>query len=78
MIKVTAHLPVSESFGFTAYLRDETQGKAQPMTSFSHWQIVKSDPYEEGSQANEIVKTIRARKGLDTEIPTFERLFYDY
>lgn len=29
-----------------------------------------SDPFEEGSMANEIVKKIRKQKGLPDEIPT--------
>ena len=73
MIKITAHLPVAESFGFAGYLREETQGRAHPMTKFSHWQLIKSDPFEEGSRANKIVKEVRARKGLPAEIPTSEK-----
>lgn len=73
MITIKAHLPVAESFGFTTYLRDETQGRAQPMTAFSHWEILDSDPLEEGSEANEIVKQIRLRKGMDPSIPTADR-----
>lgn len=76
MITIKAHLPVSESFGFATYLRDATQGRAQPMTVFDHWETIESDlcyPFEEGSMANTIVKQIRERKGLDLEIPKAEK-----
>jgi elongation factor 2 len=66
---LTAYLPVAESFGFTDYLRSQTGGKAFPQCSFSHWQVINDDPLEEGSKANEIVKSIRKRKGLSEDIP---------
>lgn len=66
---IKAYLPVSESFGFTAFLRSATSGQAFPQCVFDHWENVKSDPYEENSKAEEIVKTIRKRKGLKPEIP---------
>ena len=68
-IVIKAHLPVAESFGFAEYLREETSGRAFPQFAFSHWEVVPSDPYEEGSMANEIVKGIRKRKNLPLEIP---------
>jgi len=34
---VRAHLPVAESFGFTAALRGATAGQAFPQCVFSHW-----------------------------------------
>lgn len=69
MIIIKANLPVSESFGFAEYLREETSGRAIPQFVFSHWETINSDPYEEGSMANEIVKKIRKRKGMSSEIP---------
>jgi elongation factor 2 len=68
-IIIKAHLPVAESFGFAEYLRDETSGRAMPQFAFSHWETINSDPFEEGSMANELVKQIRARKGLSAEVP---------
>ena len=47
MITIKGHMPVAESFGFATYLRDNTQGKAHPMTAFSHWETIQSDPYQE-------------------------------
>lgn len=73
-IIIKAHLPVAESFGFSDYLSTETSGRALPQFVFSHWSTIKSDPFEEGSYANTIVKEIRKRKGLSEEIPTSESL----
>ena len=69
MITIKGHMPVAESFGFATYLRDNTQGKAHPMTAFSHWETVDSDPYQEGTMANQIVKEVRQRKGLSETLP---------
>jgi len=71
-IKIQAHLPVSESFGFTQMLRKRTGAQAFPRMKFSHWQIVCGDPLEEGSGANMIVRAIRKRKGLTDTIHEFE------
>lgn len=69
-IEIKAYLPVAESFGFAEYLRDLTSGRAIPQYVFDHWETIMSDPFEEGSMANEIVKKIRKQKGLPEEIPT--------
>ena len=37
MFTVKAHLPVAESFGFTAALRQATGGQAFPQCVFDHW-----------------------------------------
>jgi len=76
MITIKAFLPVSESFGFTTYLREATQGNAQPMNQFSHWEIMEDDPYQEGSMTNKIVKMIRKRKGLNENLPLPDQ-YYD-
>lgn len=73
MITIKAYLPVAESFGFTTYLRQQTQGTAQPMNQFSHWEIMEDDPYKEDSSTNQIVKKIRARKGLNPALPLPEQ-----
>lgn len=72
MATIKVYLPVAESIGFTEYLRSETGGKAFPQCQFSHWAVINSDPLEEGSKANEIVKSVRKRKGLKEEIPKYE------
>lgn len=47
-------------------------GQAFAQEQFSHWQVMESDPYEEGSPANLIVNDIRARKGLPPVIPRWQ------
>jgi len=71
LCKVKAFLPVLESFGFTQLLRQNTSGQAFPQMIFSHWQAVNGDPYEEGSQVNEIIAAVRKRKGMKEEMPEF-------
>ncbi|KAG6853417.1 hypothetical protein C0991_004585 [Blastosporella zonata] len=69
---IKAYLPVSESFGFDAELRDETAGQAFAHSVFDHWEMVDGSPLEKGSKAEEIVVQIRTRKGLKPEIPSLE------
>jgi elongation factor 2 len=64
MCTIKAHIPVDESKGLDAALRGATGGKAFSQCSFSHYELIDSDPLEEGSFANEIVKKTRERKGL--------------
>jgi elongation factor 2 len=61
---ITGFLPVAESIGFAGDLRGATGGKAFPQCTFSHWDIINSDPLEEGSVAYELVSKIRKRKDL--------------
>jgi elongation factor 2 len=60
---IKAYLPVSESFGFTSILRQNTQGMAFPQCFFDHWSQVSGLPYE-NNHATSIVLGIRKRKGL--------------
>lgn len=73
---VKVFLPVMESFGFTALLRQNTGGQAFPQMRFSHWQLVNGDPFEEGSSVNRIIAEIRERKGMQEGLPNFAD-FYD-
>ena len=66
---IKAHLPVGESFGFDAYLREHTGGQAFPQCMFSHYALIQSDPLKEATMSNGIVLTIRKRKGLREGIP---------
>ena len=72
LLIVKAYLPVAESFGFTQHLREMTSGKAFPMCMFDHWDTVPTDPFEQGSKANQMVDAIRKRKGLKPGIPSLE------
>lgn len=64
-----AYLPVAESFGFDAKLREATSGKAFPQCTFSHLAMFPQDPLEEGSTANVIINAVRTRKGLKAGTP---------
>jgi len=70
--QVKSHLPVAESFGFTAHLRALTAGQAFPQCVFSHWAEVNGDPLDAASKAHEIVNSIRKRKGLKEGIPPLD------
>jgi len=73
MVYVKAYLPVNESFGFTADLRSQTQGKAFPQCVFDHWQMIADDPMDSGNtkptSSFTIVTETRKRKGLKEVIP---------
>ena len=64
-----AYLPVSESFGFTSYLRQETSGKAFPNCNFDHWNTMSGNLSKPGDKLYEIVMGIRKRKNLKNVIP---------
>jgi len=70
---VKAHLPVNESFGFTADLRSNTGGQAFPQCVFDHWQILPGDPLDGKSKPSEVVASTRKRKGLPEGIPPLDR-----
>jgi len=71
MFVVKAHLPVNESFGFTADLRSNTGGQAFPQCVFDHWQDMPGDPTDAtgNSKPYAIVVDTRKRKGLKEGIP---------
>jgi elongation factor 2 len=66
---VNVHLPVLESFSFTAALREATGGRAFPHMVFDHWQPVAGDPRDPDSEAGGLVKRIRERKGMPPDVP---------
>ena len=72
LYQVRAHLPVLESFGFTADLRSQTGGQAFPQCVFDHWALLQQDPREEGSKAFELVRNTRIRKGLKESVPSLD------
>lgn len=69
MFVVKAHLPVNESFGFTADLRSNTGGQAFPQCVFDHWQDMPGNPMEAGNKPYNIVCDTRKRKGLKEGLP---------
>jgi len=74
-MQVKAHLPVNESFGFTADLRSNTGGQAFPQAVFDHWQVMGGDPFEDGTKPAQIVAHTRKRKGLKEGIPPLDNFF---
>merc|ERR1719199_1689245 len=68
LLQVKAHLPVSESFGFVAALRQQTSGQAFPQCVFDHWEAVPGNPLVEG-KLQELVLNVRKRKNLKVEMP---------
>ena len=72
LVNMKAFLPVGESFGFTQALRAATSGRAFPQCVFSHWDEMSGDPLEVGSKANELVESIRKRKGLKAGVPALD------
>lgn len=72
MFTVKAYLPVNESFGFTADLRQNTGGQAFPQCVFDHWQILPGDPLDGKSRPWTIVMDTRKRKGLKVSLPELD------
>jgi len=71
MFVVKAHLPVNESFGFTADLRSNTGGQAFPQCVFDHWQDMPGNPLDANpsNKPYNIVVDTRKRKGLKEGLP---------
>ncbi|KAF9143822.1 Elongation factor 2 [Mortierella sp. GBA39] len=72
MYVVKAHLPIAESFGFTADLRQATGGQAFPQSVFDHWQLMNGVSNEDPKLIEKVL-SIRKRKGLKEEIPPLDR-----
>merc|ERR1719504_433999 len=66
--QVKAYLPVAESFGFVANLRQQTSGQAFPQCVFDHWENMPGDAMQEG-KIQELVLNNRKRKNLKVEMP---------
>ena len=69
LVIMKAFLPVAESFGFTALLREKTSGKAFPNCVFDHWEALEGDAFKAESSLAILVKKIRLRKGLKENVP---------
>jgi len=76
MYTMRAYLPVSESFGFNADLRQATGGQAFPQSVFDHWSLMNGTPIEKDSKLQALTVAIRTRKGLKPEVPTYDQ-YYD-
>lgn len=69
LMLIKAFLPVAESFGFTAFLRERTSGQAFPNCVFDHWETIDGDVNKSESRLGKTVAGIRTRKGLKAELP---------
>merc|ERR1712072_255581 len=70
LLQVKAHLPVAESFGFVAALRQQTSGQAFPQCVFDHWENLQMGDYNSaGTKLNDLLLAIRKRKNLKVEMP---------
>ncbi|SPN99580.1 related to CSF1 protein [Cephalotrichum gorgonifer] len=77
LFTIKAYLPVMESFGFNADLRQGTGGQAFPQSVFDHWQILPGgSPLDPASKTGGIVQAMRKRKGIKVEVPGVEN-YYD-
>merc|ERR1711976_1064161 len=68
LVQSRAYLPVAESFGFVAALRQQTSGQAFPQCVFDHWDNMPGDCMEEG-KIQDLVLATRKRKNLKQEMP---------
>merc|ERR1712070_988907 len=66
--QVKAYLPVAESFGFVAALRQQTSGQAFPQCVFDHWDDMPGDAMQEG-KIQDLILANRKRKNLKVEMP---------
>merc|ERR1711988_1250492 len=70
LVQAKAYLPVAESFGFVAALRQQTSGQAFPQCVFDHWDDLQMGSYNSaGTKLNELLLAIRKRKNLKVELP---------
>jgi len=77
LFTIKAYLPIMESFGFNADLRQGTSGQAFPQSVFDHWQILPGgSPLDGTSQVGKIVQEMRKRKGIKVEVPDVSN-YYD-
>merc|ERR1719343_673016 len=68
LLQVKAYLPVAESFGFVAALRQQTSGQAFPQCVFDHWDNMPGNAMQEG-KIQDLVLATRKRKNLKVELP---------
>ena len=76
LYNIKAYLPVNESFGFVADLRQATGGQAFPQSVFDHWQLLPGDPADKSTKAGDIVEKMRVKKGIKPEVPNFANVSF--
>lgn len=80
LLRITAHMPVLDSFGFEPDLRSLTMGSAFVVQMFDHWAVVPGEPLDRTIQlrplqparrhelGREVLLKTRRRKGLSLEV----------
>merc|ERR1712028_303571 len=68
LLQVKAYLPVSQSFGSVADLRQQTGGQAFPQCVFDHWMVMPGNAMEPG-KLQDLILAVRKRKQLKDEMP---------
>jgi elongation factor 2 len=76
LYNIKAYLPVNESFGFVADLRQGTGGQAFPQSVFDHWQILPGDPADKTTKAGGIVEATRIKKGIKPDVPSYDQVSF--
>jgi len=76
LYNIKAYLPVNESFGFVADLRQATGGQAFPQSVFDHYQVLPGAPGDKTTKAGGIVEALRVRKGIKPDVPDYTA-YYD-
>jgi len=69
LVQMKAYLPVSESFGFVADLRQQTSGQAFPQCVFDHWENLPGDIKVADGKLVQLLLQIRERKQIKVEMP---------
>jgi len=69
LVQAKCYLPVAESFGFVAALRQMTSGQAFPQCVFDHWSDLPGDCMEKGGKMEEMILKIRERKHIKVAMP---------
>jgi len=69
LVQMKAYLPVAESFGFVADLRQQTSGQAFPQCVFDHWEGIGGNIDNPQDKLVEKILAIRGRKQLKVEMP---------
>jgi U5 small nuclear ribonucleoprotein component len=79
-VRLTAQLPVLDSFGFETDVRLATKGEAMPLATVAGWQMAPGDPLDDSvtltllepsdsdALGRELMLKTRRRKGLDERI----------
>jgi elongation factor 2 len=77
LVQVKAHLPVAESFGFVAALRQQTSGQAFPQCVFDHWDNMPGNAMDKGGKMEELILSIRKRNNENNNqnIISFNHIF---